>query len=482
MINILWVEDEFSEQKQVEWFNHRNVCVKTNFLSAKDAIDNTLAQFDVAVLDINLENTEHSAEIKQLAEHFKITEQAFLEESGMNLFLRLLENGFPKEQIVFLTANADNNISLVAELRKVFEQADYDRFDSILAEIQLGLGQEQINKCAELINAENLAELFEYLESYYKELSRDETKNTYNRFCEAYKRCRIDSPEAINKNLKESKHSLNTWLKKHEDNAYLVLRRGIIEGCEFLKSHIEKNEHNIQLRDFIKLENKQPTIEIVTTDIKNYLNTLSQFLPLKQPMEQAINVQYRLLLRTLAHEWEENIEPNSLKEKYAGDLSKIRDIYTFAWLMKMTRNWVSHANLLEPLNHQTIAFLFMVNMRAMFKLPKATQAYEEILLSCISPLPADNLQNLDKDIKYTENCIDGILNGLGVNETGHFGNKINAIYRQNTGNPDAEEHDFKQFLLQYFWVNQKFYLKNLTADSNDFLPKLARHIYNRSFS
>ena len=78
----------------------------------------------------------------------------------------------------------------------------------------------------------------------------------------------------------------------------------------------------------------------------------------------------------------------SLKEKHGNDLSKIHDIYTFAWLMKMTRNWVSHANLLEPLNPHIIAFLFLVNMRAMFKLPKAIQPYEKILLRCISLSPA----------------------------------------------------------------------------------------------
>jgi len=269
------------------------------------------------------------------------------------------------------------------------------------------------------------------------------------------------------------------WIKKQESD-YIKLRRGVIKSCDFLKSYIEKDDHNIQFRDFIKKENSH---EIATTDINNYLDTLAQFFLIKQPNDQAaLNAQYRLFLRTLVHEWEENIEPNSLKEKYAGDLSKIRDIYTFAWLIKMTRNWVSHANLLEPLDHQTIAFLFLVNMRAMFKLPKANQPYEEILLSCISPSPADNLQNLDDDIKYAEECVDGILTGLNKNETGHFGNKINAIYKQNTGNPDAELHDFKKFLLQYFWINQKFNSRNLTSPSNDFLPTLARHIYNRSFS
>ena len=63
-----------------------------------------------------------------------------------------------------------------------------------------------------------------------------------------------------------------------------------------------------------------------------------------------------------------------------------------------------------------------------------------------------------------------------------FGDKTNAIYQRNTGNPDAEQHDFKQFLLQYFWINQKSNSRNLTAPSSDFLPILARRIYDRSFT
>jgi hypothetical protein len=184
------------------------------------------------------------------------------------------------------------------------------------------------------------------------------------------------------------------------------------------------------------------------------------------------------------HEWEGNIEANSLKQKHGNDLTNIRDIYTFAWLMKTARNWVSHAKLLEPLNPQFIAFLFLVNMRAMFKIPKAIQPYERVLLRCISLYPANdiNSQILKDNINNAERDVDGILAGLKINETGYFNQKINAIYRQNTGNTDAEAHDFKRFLLQYFWVNQKSDLRNLTATSDDFLPTLARHIYNRSFS
>jgi hypothetical protein len=305
-------------------------------------------------------------------------------------------------------------------------------------------------------------------------------KNSFSGF---KKQCDdIYIPEVIGFEKSDAEYGkLRHWIKERESD-YSILRRGIIEGCRFLKAHIVKDDGNIQFREFIKLDNNQPTIEIPTTDIENYLDVLSQLLALKEPNEQ--NIQYRLFLRTLVHEWEENIDPDSLKQKYGNDLSKIHDLFTFAWLMKMTRNWVSHANLLEPLDPKIIAFLFLINMRAMFKSPKAIQPYEEILLRCISLLPPKVIdsQTLNDDVNYVAENANDILMSMNINESVCFGKKINTIYRQNTGNPDAEAHNFKSLLLQYFWVNQKSYLRNLTANSDDFLPTLARYIYSRSFS
>jgi hypothetical protein len=441
-------------------------------------------------LDINLENTEHLSEVKKLAKQFNITEQEFLEQSGMNLFLNLLEHGFPKEQIIFVTAYADINISRVDELKEAYRLGNDEIFNETIETIQNELGKEEVIKCFEFIGKEDIDGLCQYLNDYFDNLKDKNNKNTYNSFCEAYRRCRIEPPKAINKDI--VKQHLNNWLEHHEKNNYLVLRRGIIEGCRFLKDHIVKNDRNIQFRDFIRQEYYQPVIEIPRTDIENYLDSVSHFLAIKQPNNlSATNTQYRLFLRTLVHEWEENINPNM---KY-----KDNDIHTFAWLSKMTRNWTSHATLLEPLDDLTIAFLFLVNMRAMFKLPKKINPYEEILLGCMSTSPEINSE-LENHIKNSENDIDEILaslkmskykqdkNGKEIKDKNgkeilkDFGDKVNDIYRRNTGQHSAENHDYKGFLLQYFWVNQKSYLSNLTASSDDFLPTLARHIYSRSFS
>lgn len=297
-----------------------------------------------------------------------------------------------------------------------------------------------------------------------------------NSFIDFKKQCdEIYIPSAIGFEKNDVEYvKLRTWIKKQESD-YVILRRGIIEGCGFLKEHIY-DDNFIRFSSFVKgTKEKKPVIEISSDDIKNYLDTVEQFLPVRQP--KVINDTYRLFLRTLVHEWEESIDPQETTEKYGGE------IHTYAGLSKLTRNWVSHAKLLEPLTPQIISFLFLANMRAMFKLPRAIQPYEKILLSCFSLSLVDeiNMSELEDNLKDTEKNISGILTGLRIEDSGHFGKKINYIHCQNTGNPDAEPLNYKQFLLQYFWVNQKRDLRNLIVPSDDFLPTLARHIYSYSF-
>ena len=211
MLKILWVEDEFSEQKQESWFGNRLVCVKTSFDEGEKAIKTCLTQFDLVVLDINLEKSEHTDKVSELAKQFKISNQAFLQESGMNLFLNLLEH--PKEQIIFLTANADINFSRIDELREAHKQGNDDVFNEILGDITNQLSEEMVRKCAEFVEEEDIEGLCQCLEDYFKDLNAGNYQNTYNKFCEAYQRCRIEPPIAINKN--DSKF-LHRWLEHHE--------------------------------------------------------------------------------------------------------------------------------------------------------------------------------------------------------------------------------------------------------------------------
>jgi len=146
----------------------------------------------------------------------------------------------------------------------------------------------------------------------------------------------------------------------------------------------------------------------------------------------------------------------------------------------MIRNWVSHANLLEPLDTQFIAFSFLANMRAMFTIPLEVQDYEVLLLQCLNSQASEHLDSstLQDEMKYAVNDLDGLLR---IDDKRLFSDKMNCLYRENTGNPDAEAHDFKKLLYQYFWVNQKNYKDKLVSKSTKFLPTLACHLYKPSF-
>ena len=404
------------------------------------------------------------------------------------LYFILLENRFPKEQVLFLTANANKQTGCINDLTHAFDNGDDERFHEILMDITNSFGDEDKTKSFGFIDKPDgySDDDVDALCNYLKSLSPIDSNNTYESLYAAAKNCRIiNVPMACIKGTDQ----LDIELKKHEENKYLILRRGIIEGCKFLKEYLKKNE-NIRFMDFIKIENNHPNIEITNIEIKNYLDALIQSLGTRQPRnDEALNIEYRLFLRTLVHEWEENIEANALKDRNGGNLKNIHDIYTFAWIMKMTRNWVSHANLLEPLDSEFIAFLFLVNMRAMFKLPESIQYYEAILLRVSDHTSVETIDEYSiKDyIENAEKDIDGILTGVKIScTTGngkckHFGQKINDLYRCNTGNPNAESHDFKKLLMQYFWISQKKQNK-LIASSDNFLPTLARHIYQPSFT
>jgi len=419
--------DLFSDTKRElkKNFKNQGVFIELNFQDGLGFIRENLSKIDYVILDIDL--------------------PAYSEDDDINEdVLSLLSDfqGYKK------SADEAEDETLIAEHCKQLKAiAGFYLYTELV--VELGFPKQHILFCSN--HAENTQTI------------RD-----------AFKVAKIALPDIYEK----SNPVVKKWVREKYESPYSQLRRGVIEACQPLKKHTDENKDSLQFKDFIKT----PDHEISNTDIKNYLDTLAQSLPLKEPNEP--NSEYRLFLRTLAHEWEENISAEKFKENYAHDLDNIHDIYTFGWILKMTRNWVSHANLLEPLNPQFIAFLFLINMRAMFKLPKALQRYEVILLSCMTKesLEKIDLVELRKNIKFAEQEINGISNPLNnVDDNSHFGQKINEVYRQNTGNPDAETHDFQGFLLQYFWVNQKKHLDSLIVNNDNFLPVLARHIYNRSF-
>jgi hypothetical protein len=235
MLNILWIEDEYSEQKQQKWFKDRNVTVRTSFDAAEQIINSELNRYDIVVLDINLENSEQSENVKKYANHFGFDDvREFLKASGMNLYFMLLEYGFPKDRIVFLTANANETTSQINDLRQAFNSGDDSEVDKLIKVITAGFcDEEKIKTCSffdkDEFNEDDFNSLVDYLSSCFSGLNNSQQKNTYEILQETARSCRIEIPRAFNKNTNQ----LDIELTEFESD-YLVLRRGVIDGCKYL--------------------------------------------------------------------------------------------------------------------------------------------------------------------------------------------------------------------------------------------------------
>ncbi len=176
---------------------------------------------------------------------------------------------------------------------------------------------------------------------------------------------------------KDDTTDIKQWLNDAHNN-YFVLRRGIIEGCRHISTNM--SEDKLRFNDFIN----EPEKKVSFDDILDYVKVLENFLPLREPGDTHKAVLYKLFIRTLSHEWEAT-EPKQLNKQ-----NKQNGLYAFTWIMKMSRNWLAHGKVFEQLIAPDLAYLFIVNMRAMFDLGDQLLPYEKHLLGLFSKVISIN--------------------------------------------------------------------------------------------
>ncbi|MEK8020885.1 MAG: hypothetical protein VSS75_028780 [Candidatus Parabeggiatoa sp.] len=206
-----------------------------------------------------------------------------------------------------------------------------------------------------------------------------------------FKEAKIDLPLMLSK---DEKHEVQQWITKRRNNPYSILRRGIIEGCQQIQKDLSSD--TILFRQFCTNKNRQ---NVTVQNMHDYLETLLQYLPRREPS----NVQslYKLFVRTLSHEWEDDFSPDNLKSGDIPDKSVLKRQKTFGQIIKCARNWTAHAKILDNLSERDVAFLFIVAMRAMFTLSDKTADYETLLLNLFADkLPKQELKKrIEQDSK-----------------------------------------------------------------------------------
>ncbi|ALG67261.1 hypothetical protein [Beggiatoa leptomitoformis] len=189
---------------------------------------------------------------------------------------------------------------------------------------------------------------------------------------EKYRKIHIPhAPESFEKN-DVGYEKLRAWLKAQEQRPYLTLRRGIINACQFIKKLIGTDAKKIRFKEFLR---NKPEINDLKTSMVDYLDTLEKFFSLAEPADKAKD--YKLFVRTLAHEWEDNANVSNLGEK-----SKIA-LYIKACgiIMKEARNALAHNSINGNFDESSVAFLFIIAMRCMFELPDKPTPFERLLFS-----------------------------------------------------------------------------------------------------
>ena len=415
MLKVLWVEDEKwnIDEYRKEHFDElfSEPIVPISFKEACEYTQDNLG-YDFVIIDINLEkfNDFNSLFVNKIKE--KISFEA--ENAGIVIFTMLLESGFPKERILFLTGNAHD---------------------------------------------------------------------TYGKFEEYFNGALMPLPGHIDKRDPDTPKQLTEKLEPRI-NPYLTLRRGIIEGCKYLK---DLPEEALYFNSFIKDTEKKVNL----ADMHDYLDVLENFLPLREPPFKATF--YKLFIRTLTHEWEA-VEPKNIKG--------------LASIMKSTRNWITHNSaLFNALDENMVAYLFIINMRQMFIFDDPAQSYEKILLELFKALDEKlfddknknklidqdfgkaycNLQNIASEDKVDEDR-------KSIKDAFRFFALANNIQASNSP-LRTDKHLFTKLLYQMFWLINSYprvdtkTRNELTINfspfvykKNTYLYELARHIYSHSFS
>lgn len=296
----------------------------------------------------------------------------------------------------------------------------------------------------------------------------------------AFKKAKISPPDIYTKESIPNSF-VKKWVDSRHSNPYSRLRRGIIEGCKYLKNLTEENLENLRFNNFIRDEEKQITLE----DLHNYLDVLENFLLLREPTDKATKATvYKLFVRTLAHEWE---SANPLESMNLAS----QELFAFTSIMKLSRNWSAHSRVFEEIDEQDVAYLFIVNMRAMFKLDDNLLRYEKHLLQLFE------LVIPEKEIisKVTlEKSYSHLFSLLDYHRNTYFNCVLDDVQKSNT----QDNSYLIQGLYQTFWIltshgclikhkdgitkQYKFPKLDYFKDQKDsYLFELARHIYKRSF-
>ncbi|MEK7990185.1 MAG: hypothetical protein VSS52_004210, partial [Thiotrichaceae bacterium] len=345
------------------------IFLETHFLDALEFIRDSdkLFKIDFIILDIDLPIAQYEDDNNYLPEilaRYQNDEQALRKVAGYQLYVELvIELGFPKQRILFCSNHADY-------LNSILEAFDNARI-SLPNQSCLDTDEHRIATKADSV-------------------------------------------------------FLQQWVQNAQNNAYLSVRRGIVEYCQYLRT-ITKKGKTLQFELFLD-ENRKLSF----SDMRSYLEVLQSLLPLREheiPSNKNKRQLYKVFLRTLAHQWDAVTHEKDISDPA---------LLSYFTVMKTLRNWLSHiGDKLDKIDEKLLAFLFIINMRAMYG-EKVNIDLENQLLNLIGqPVAYINPDQLQRQLYYSYQHVKDLLEKRVVEDKSvdyecfrHFNNKT-VLYEFN---------------------------------------------------
>lgn len=298
-----------------------------SYLEWKEIDEQHAGDFDIALIDINLES--YKTPKRDWPKGMRSSD--FNQRAGFYIYHQLIKRGFPDDNIAFFTA----------EGKSLKEFSEY---------------------CGDIL---------------------------------------LDPPKhCFEKNL-VFYEPLRRWLAEKASDEFLILRRGVIEGCRFMKKRIaamdgsEAGSRLIFYKTIPGAVNGEP--EALKRDSLDYIGRLERFFLLHRNHAE-IDL-YKDFINELSGKWEETKWSYVRRQPAPQFGSWLEDQFQRAShvQMKLLRNWWNHRLLARNLSAREVAYFFMTAMRALLLIDLDEIAQHERVLSTlfvgVSDLELQRLMN-----------------------------------------------------------------------------------------
>lgn len=214
--------------------------------------------------------------------------------------------------------------------------------------------------------------------NYCGEILLETPKNTFEK-----------NPDDFNK--------LRKWIDKKIKTKYLILRRGVIDGCKFIMDGLSKIPEQELIKFYLFHKTTSLKIEenpqMYREEIIDYMIKLGRFLPLRQPLDK--NHYYFLFIKELVAKWEQS-KGYFNRDRVVFSESRIEDKFkkNCQIQMKILRNWTVHHLISNKISEKEVAYLFMLSIRSWIDLSfSEIFPYENILAKLFDKLNEDEIEN-----------------------------------------------------------------------------------------